>query len=52
MKFIFFTEFGEIADLAIHLQDVEGHEVVFHVANKDYDKIADGILTHVNDWYR
>ena len=52
MKFNFFTEFGEIADLAIHLQDVEGHEVVFHVANKDYDKIADGILTHVNDWYR
>jgi phosphoribosylamine-glycine ligase len=52
MKFIFYTEFGEIADLAIHLQDVEGHEVVFHVANKDYDKIADGILTHVDDWYR
>jgi len=52
LKFIFYTEFGEIADLAIHLQDVEGHEVVFHVANKDYDKIADGILIHVDDWYR
>lgn len=52
MKFFFFTEFGEIADLAIYLQDVEGHEVAFHVANKDYDKIADGILTHGDDWYR
>ena len=52
MKFIFYTEFGEIADLAIHLQDVEGHEVVFHVADKDYRVIADGILTHVDDWYR
>jgi phosphoribosylamine--glycine ligase len=52
MKFLVFSEFGEIADLGIHLQDVEGHEVLFHVEDKEWRKIADGILTHVRDWYR
>ena len=52
MKFIFFTEFAEIADLAIHLQDVEGYEVAFHVENDGYRCIADGMLEHVKDWYR
>jgi phosphoribosylamine-glycine ligase len=52
MKFFFFTEFGEIADLALHLQDVEGHEVLFHVENNDYVCIADGLLEHVKEWYR
>ena len=52
MKFLVFSEFGEIADLAIHLQDMEGHEVLFHVEDKDYRRIADGVLTHVSDWYR
>ncbi|MGA8908888.1 MAG: hypothetical protein WB524_14830, partial [Acidobacteriaceae bacterium] len=52
MKFLFFTEFGEIADLALHLQDVEGHEVLFHVESKDHEVIADGMLEHIKDWYR
>jgi phosphoribosylamine-glycine ligase len=51
MKFLLYTEFGEIADLGIHLQD-EGHEVLFYVENKDSRKIADGILTHIEDWYK
>jgi phosphoribosylamine-glycine ligase len=52
MKFLLFSEFGEIADLGMHLQDVEGHEVLFYVRDKDSRKIADGILTHIEDWYR
>ena len=52
MKFLLFSEFGEIADLGMHLQDVEGHEVLFHVADKESRKIADGILEHISDWYR
>lgn len=52
MKFLLFSEFGEIADLGIHLQDVERHEVLFHVEDKDSRRIADGILTHIEDWYR
>lgn len=52
MRFILFSEFGEIADLGIYLQDVEKHEVVFHIENKESRKIADGILIHVEDWYR
>lgn len=51
MKFLVFSEFGEIADLAIYLQDVENHEVIFHVDDKASRKIADGILTHIADWY-
>lgn len=52
MKFIVFSQFGEIADLAIHLEKVEGHEVLFYVPEKDCHKIADGILTHISEWYR
>lgn len=52
MKFLVFSEFGEIADLAIHLQDVEKHQVAFYVEDKGYRAIADGILTHITDWYR
>src|SRR5277367_5026010 len=52
MKFLLFSEFGEIADLGMHLQDVEGHEVLFHVADEESRKIADGILEHISDWYR
>ena len=51
MKFLVYSEFGEIADLAMCLQN-EGHEVVFFVENHDYRSIADGILKHITDWYR
>jgi hypothetical protein len=51
MKFLVFSEFGEIADLAMCLQD-EGHEVVFHVESKEYRVIAEGMLNHIADWYR
>jgi phosphoribosylamine-glycine ligase len=52
MKFLLFSEFGEIADLGMHLQDVEGHEVLFHIEHKESRRIADGLLRHVQDWYR
>lgn len=52
MKFLIYSEFGEIADLGIYLQEVEKHKVLIHIANHDYEKIADGILEHITDWYR
>lgn len=52
MKFLLFSEFGEIADLGIHLQQVEGHEVLFHIEDKESRKIAEGILEHIRNWYR
>lgn len=52
MKFLIFSEYGEIADLGIYLQDVEKHDVVIHIPDKPSKSIAEGILEHVSDWYR
>lgn len=51
MRFLLYSEFGEIADLGMCLQR-EGHEVLFHVEDKEYRVIAQGILKHIEDWYR
>src|ERR1700739_1325278 len=52
MKFIFYSEHGELADLASYLIHVEGHEVVLHIPDHDHKRIAEGIVPHVDDWYR
>lgn len=52
MKFIIYSEFGEIADLGIYLQEIENHEVVIFIKDMDSRKIADGILEHITEWYR
>jgi phosphoribosylamine--glycine ligase len=52
MKFLIYTEFGEISDLGIYLQEVEKHEVVLHIHDSGSRKIAEGILEHVTDWHR
>jgi phosphoribosylamine-glycine ligase len=43
-KFYIQSEFAELLDLAIHLQDIEKHEVVFAVPNYEYSKIGEGII--------
>ena len=50
MKFIIFSEYAELHDLASALQD-EGHEVLFHIPEKDDKKIGDGILTKLDSWW-
>jgi phosphoribosylamine-glycine ligase len=52
MRFLFFSEYGEIADLAAYLSHVEGHDVVLHIPSKDYKLIAEGIVPHIEHWYR
>jgi phosphoribosylamine-glycine ligase len=52
MKFLLFSQFGEIADLGLYLQNVEQHEVLFYIEDKDNRGIADGMLEHITDWYR
>lgn len=49
-KFIIFSEYAELLDLAMALKD-EGHEVLFHVPNKDYEKIGDGIVPKLKNWH-
>ena len=50
MKFLIFTEFGELLDLAMWLQD-EGHEVIMHLPNHEYQKIGYGIIKKEKDWH-
>jgi phosphoribosylamine--glycine ligase len=51
MKYLIFTEFGELLDLAIHLQDVEKQDVTIHIPTHDYQKIGDGIVKKEKDWF-
>lgn len=46
------SSFGEILDLAIHLQDVEKKKVLMHIPNSNYQKIGDGIVEKVDDFHQ
>ena len=50
-KFIIISTYGEILDLAIHLEKVEKYESLFHVINDDFKKIGDGIVTKEDNWH-
>lgn len=50
MKFIIISEFGELLDLAHHLQDVEKKEVLFYVQDHDYANIGEGIVPKMKKW--
>jgi phosphoribosylamine---glycine ligase len=50
-EFIIWSEFGEMLDVADHLQNVEKQEVDFFVPNHDYEKIGNGIVNKFeNKW--
>jgi phosphoribosylamine-glycine ligase len=51
-KFLIYSEFGEILDLAIHLQYKEKHEVLLHIPDKQWKRIGDGIIQKTEEWYR
>jgi phosphoribosylamine-glycine ligase len=52
MKFLVFSEHGEIADLASYLLHVEGHDVLLHIANQNCEQIADEIVPKLKQWWR
>jgi phosphoribosylamine-glycine ligase len=52
MKFVIFSEHGEIADLASYLAHVEEHDVLLHVHNDSCRQIAEGIVPHLKEWWR
>lgn len=47
-KFLIISEFGELLDLAMWL-DQTGHEVLFHVMESEYKKIGDGLVPKTDD---
>lgn len=42
-KFIIHSTYGELLDLAMHLQNL-GHEIVMHIPDKDSRMIGDGLI--------
>lgn len=50
MKFIIFSEYAELLDLAMTLQN-EGHEVLLYIPEKDDRKIGDGIIPKLLNWW-
>lgn len=51
LKFLVISEFGELLDIAIHLQDVEKYETYLCITDHDYEKIGDGIVEKEKDWH-
>jgi phosphoribosylamine-glycine ligase len=49
-KFIVYTEFGEILDVAIQLQE-EGCKVLLYVENHDYKSIGTNIVEKIDNWF-
>lgn len=50
-KFLIFTQYGEICDLIPRLES-EGHKVLLHISDPDYQKIYEGMATKLKEWYR
>ena len=50
-KFLIISQFGEIADLIPRLES-EGHKVLLHISDGNYQKIYDGMSTKIKEWYR
>ena len=51
LKFIVMSEFGELLDLAMYLDKVEGYEVLMNISSADYEKIGDGIVKKEKNWH-
>jgi phosphoribosylamine-glycine ligase len=51
MKILIFSEFGELLDLAMHLKEIEKHEVLMHIPESEYKKIGDGIIEKTDKWW-
>lgn len=50
-KFIIYSTYGEILDLAIHLERIEGHNVCMYIADESYKRIGDGLVTKIEEWW-
>jgi len=50
-KFYILSTYGEMLDVALHLQDIEGCEVVFSVPDQEYSKIGEGMIKKDNLWF-
>lgn len=51
MKFFIISTYGEMLDVALHLQDVEGHEVLMWIPDGHHAKIGDGLVRKDPAWW-
>lgn len=49
MKFFIHSKYGEILDLALHLQQL-GHEIAFYIPDPAYTLIGEGLVYKPKDW--
>jgi phosphoribosylamine-glycine ligase len=50
-KFLIISSYGELLDVAIHLEKIEKKLVMFYVPEKDYAKIGEGIVQKCDNWH-
>jgi phosphoribosylamine-glycine ligase len=51
MKFFIISTYGEMLDVALHLQDVEKHEVKLWIPDHDHQRIGNGLIEKADDWW-
>jgi len=51
MKFLIVSTYGELLDVALHLQDVEGHEVKMWIPDHEHARIGENMIEKASDWW-
>jgi phosphoribosylamine-glycine ligase len=51
-RFFIISTYGEMLDVALHLQDVEQHEVRMWIPDRKCKRIGDGLIEKDEKWYR
>lgn len=52
LRFLVVSSYGEILDLAIHLDKVEGYDVKLCILDSRYEKVGEGIIEKEKEWHR
>lgn len=52
LKFLVLSSYGEILDLAIQLNKVEGYDTRLCILDSRYEKVGEGIIEKEKDWHR
>lgn len=49
--FLVISVYGEILDIALHLQNIEKQKVVLCITDSEYKKIGEGMIEKTDDWH-
>src|ERR1041384_6152393 len=51
MKFFIVTTYGEMLDVALHLQDVEGHDVRMWIPDHHHARVGEGLIEKTSEYW-